>query len=366
MYLIRPHRQITEGASMNGRHITEATATRGIAIIGVVVIHSTASAASNATFGWNNQLVYLIINKMASFAVPAFILLSGFVLCFRNAKLATMQELLSFYMNRGKYLLIPYFLWSLAYHFYHNFGVDESFYIWLKIYLTDLCSGAASYHLYFVPLIAQYYLITPAIIRLLHFLRNQKIGNVFLILLALAAFIQIMSGIGNQTFHWVEDKSIWASTYLLCFVLGCCLGRYYEPYSIWIKQKRSILYGITLVLLILHIEKYLLLFSGWKLYWLFSELLIQAYCIFATLSLIEAAKGLARLSIISQTLFYLGKYSLFIYFFHPFVLVFCDRIFISFPELSVIVLSTLLGLAVPLAFGVMIKKWHWSWILLGK
>lgn len=351
---------------MNGRHITEATATRGIAMIGVVVIHSTAAVASNTTFGWNNQLVYLIINKMASFAVPAFILLSGFVLCVRYEKPGKWEDLLLFYKNRFRFLLIPYLLWSLLYHVYHNSGTGESFYIWLKIYLTDLCTGAASYHLYFVPLIAQYYLITPVVLWLLHVLRNRNIVNVFLVLLALAASIQIVSGIGNQTFQWVEDKSILASTYLVCFVLGCCLGRYYEAYSIWIKQKGIILYGLTVVLLMLHIEKYLLLFSGWTFYWLFSELLVQTYCIFATLSLIEASKKLVRLRIISTVLLYLGKFSLIIYLFHPFVLLLCDRIFISFPEFAFILLSTCLGLAVPLAFGLMIKKWHWSWILMGK
>ena len=98
---------------MNGRHITEATATRGIAMIGVIVIHSTAAAASSATFGWNNQLVYLIINKMASFAVPAFILLSGFVLCVRYEKPGNWKDLLLFYKNRFRFLLIPYLLWSL-------------------------------------------------------------------------------------------------------------------------------------------------------------------------------------------------------------------------------------------------------------
>lgn len=351
---------------MKARHITEVTATRGIAMIGVVVIHCTAAAASNATFGWNNQLVYLIINKLASFAVPAFILLSGFVLCLRYEKLGKWKDLLLFYKNRFRFLLIPYLLWSLLYHIYHHLGTNESFYIWLKIYFTDLCSGAASYHLYFVPLIAQYYLITPVMLWLLHVLRNRNIVNVFLVLLALAASIQILAGIGNQTFQWVEDKSILASTYLICFILGCCLGRYYEAYSIWIKQKRNLLYGLTLVLLMLHIEKYLLLFSGWTFYWLCSELLVQAYCIFATLSLIEAAKYLARLRIISAALLYLGKFSLIIYLFHPFALILCDRIFISFPEFAFILLSTCMGLAVPLAFGVMIKKWHWSWILMGK
>lgn len=351
---------------MNGQHITEATATRGIAMIGVVVIHSTATAASNATFGWNNQLVYLIINKMASFAVPAFILLSGFVLCVRYEKLGKWKDLLLFYKKRARFLLIPYLLWSLLYHIYHHLGGGESFYVWLKIYFTDLCTGAASYHLYFVPLIAQYYLITPVVLWLFHVLRNRNIVNVFLVLLTLAAFIQVMTGTAIQMFQWGDGKSILASTYLVCFVLGCCLGRYYEAYSIRMKQKRSILYGLTLVFLMLHIEKYLLLFSGWTFYWLFSELLVQAYCIFATLALIEAAKSFVRLHLLSKALLYLGRYSLLIYLFHPFILILCDRIFLSFPEFSLILLSTCLGLAVPLALGVMIKKWYWSWILMGK
>lgn len=351
---------------MNGRNISEITTTRGFAIIAVVVIHGTASLASSATFGLNHQLIYFLMNKMASFSVPAFILLSGFVLCFRYSSLGDKHSIMNFYKKRYKYLLVPYILWSLLYHLYHHFGKHESYYFWLKNYIEETLTGAANYHLYFVPLLAQYYLLTPFLLRLIHRFHEQNAQKAPHFLLSLTILFQIIIGWVNQTLHVVDDRSILSTTYMIFFVLGGYMGIHYERYSKWIKQKRFILYGLTFFLLCIHIGKYLFVLHGWVFNPLLSDVIVQLYCLAVTLSLIELSKEISAFPPASKTINALGKFSYIIYLSHPFVLSLCDKILPFSYQTSCTLLSIMLGLALPLLFGILCKRWNRTWLLIGR
>lgn len=128
---------------------------RLIAAVAVVVIHITASAIGKYQQGSSLQLIITLINGLALFAVPAFIFISAytFMVIYRGKTLSYWQ----FLKKRTAVLLIPYLLWSLVYY------LDQIYFAARPFSLLDfakaLMTGSAFYHLYFMPIIFQFYLL---------------------------------------------------------------------------------------------------------------------------------------------------------------------------------------------------------------
>jgi surface polysaccharide O-acyltransferase-like enzyme len=128
---------------------------RGICILAVILIHV---AYGSVRYGQSKPLTLSLVflNCISRFAVPVFVMLSGFYLSLnpRNGHAK------SLYRRTLKFFIIPYIVYSLV---YSVFGVRESgdFLIFLK----DLLSAQ---HLWFLILILQFYLIHPMLVRWYH------------------------------------------------------------------------------------------------------------------------------------------------------------------------------------------------------
>lgn len=123
-------------------------ALRVLAILAVVLIHTTIKIIQA---GGGDIVKYsgtLFLHQVAGFAVPLFFMLSGFVL-----ELNYRPGILTFYRKRLTKLVIPLFFWSLIY-FYLIYPGGTNF-LWAFI------TGGASYQLYFVPTLIIYYLLFP-------------------------------------------------------------------------------------------------------------------------------------------------------------------------------------------------------------
>lgn len=129
---------------------------RVIATFTVIGIHVTASYVLVSPAGY-------LGNQLARFAVPLFIIMSGFLLQYVDLKSALPAAL--FYKKRFNRILWPYLLWSL-------------FYICLTAVLSghpgilkalpgQLLWGTGYFHLYFVIIIIQLYILYPFLRKLL-------------------------------------------------------------------------------------------------------------------------------------------------------------------------------------------------------
>ena len=156
---------------------------RGAAIVGVVAIHT---AAHFPQAGGLAPVVYanIAIDVAAHFAVPLFLLLSGLALALRYPATEPFG-VPTFYRRRLLKILPPYAVFSLVYLllFAIQYGPPSPVGVGVA-----LLTGSAYYHLWFVALLAQLYLLFPLLRRLvLRAGERRQIG----LLLAAALALQL-------------------------------------------------------------------------------------------------------------------------------------------------------------------------------
>jgi surface polysaccharide O-acyltransferase-like enzyme len=148
---------------------------RFIACLAVMIVHITATGVTGYIHGSFPHLVVLLVNKSLKFTTPIFIFLSG-VTSFYSYRQKEFKYF-SFLKKRLAKVLMAYLLWCVIYYLsyieigYHH-AWDSNFFI------TSVLQGTISYHLYFVIIIVQMYIVGPV---LYHFLKttDKKITILF-------------------------------------------------------------------------------------------------------------------------------------------------------------------------------------------
>ena len=125
---------------------------RGVCVLAIILIHVTPSFHYGTPFGWVTAL-QLYMNSLARFGVPCFVLLSGFFLSLN----ARNERPLPFYRRTVRFLLVPYVVYSAGYVVFAHRQFTGIIEVWLWAMLT----GTAFYHLWFIPVIVQLYLLHP-------------------------------------------------------------------------------------------------------------------------------------------------------------------------------------------------------------
>ncbi|NLE96169.1 MAG: acyltransferase [Dehalococcoidia bacterium] len=133
---------------------------RGIAVLGVVVGHS-AAAFTRCAHACNACTAAAYVDAYAHAAVPLFLIVSGFAV---GARYWDACPVRLFYSRRAARLLPPYIVASLFY-----MAVLSPYEGPLSPYLVvpgRLLTGSGYYHLWYVVLILQLYLLAPVLLRL--------------------------------------------------------------------------------------------------------------------------------------------------------------------------------------------------------
>ncbi len=171
-------------------------ALKGTCVLAVVLIHLTASCTGLTRFGWLFQGL-LLINSLARFAVPLFVVFSGFYLALNPAN----ERALPFFRRTLKFLLFPYLLYSLLYSALSGtLGSPGRL-------LRDFLLGSAAPHLWFGLLILQLYLLHPL-------LRRRYLASRHRSALVLGAFL-VQVGWQVSSVTWLPQAATWLGTVLL-------------------------------------------------------------------------------------------------------------------------------------------------------
>ena len=209
---------------------------KGIAIILVLIIHIMSSFKESIFVGYDEryQVLAVFIDKICRFSVPLFVALSGYGLGQRYFK-KTLK--LGEFLSHRLWKLIPkYLLWCailiLAVKLIPSWRSERpSPPISLLLLL-----GYADYHLYFVPMILQLYLLFP----ILRFFYNRW-SNLTLLFALLIQIIWFTTFSYQQKlpFNWyifAEDREqyLWATNWIVYFVLGMHLPKILS----FLNQKR--------------------------------------------------------------------------------------------------------------------------------
>jgi surface polysaccharide O-acyltransferase-like enzyme len=157
---------------------------RGIAMLGVVGIHTGAYSLSNPEV---NIHLFALLEIFTRWSVPIFFFVSAFGL-FLNYQPDRPFDYGKFARRRFQGVMAPYLIWSLLY-MYHDTLVTGDGWRWLEPFIYEhLFFGLASYQLYFLVILIWFYALMPLWRWLLPRLLAKPVRNLSLLLALQIAF----------------------------------------------------------------------------------------------------------------------------------------------------------------------------------
>lgn len=177
-----------------------------------------------------------------------FLIITAFVLFYqyRDLKL-TKFNIWGFYKHRFPLVFIPYATWTLIYQLQGGLA-QHSVGEFLSVFWNNLVTSNAWYHLYFLLLTMQIYLIFPIVIWLYRKLRGKikpQIAFAISCLLQIAITACMHRGWLNDIFSWwfnVADTNL--LSYQLYVVMGLMMAEHWEKLKIFLLKRRLYIYMI--------------------------------------------------------------------------------------------------------------------------
>ncbi len=188
---------------------------KGYAILAVVSIHFIHAYIGRFSVGTTGWLLLVSADQITRFCVPVFVAVSGFALARKYAALS--PGFFQFFSSRAVKILPPYLAWSLVYYLVGWFIPSLAIFSRTTPVWELAVSGRVQYHLYFVPMIFQLYLLFPLIFRLL-----RRFG---LPLVAVSLIVQFLLYLRTGAPGWSDQTQyIWFHSWIYYFILGIFLG----------------------------------------------------------------------------------------------------------------------------------------------
>ncbi|HEX5519065.1 MAG TPA: acyltransferase [Candidatus Nitrosocosmicus sp.] len=287
---------------------------RGIACLCVLMVH--VSAAYFYENGQTFNATTKFLNQVSRFGTPAFAMLSGFLLY--NQLINRNFTVKRFLQSRFTKILMPFVIWSLIYlalkwnYNLFNFPkwnsaeeVKEFFYIFL--------SGKSQYHLYFIAVVVQFYILFP----LLRYFKSKQ----SLIILTLIAFYinyffsKYPVNLGSGYLNMFISERGFILHWIYYFLIGGLLVHYWEKIIDWTKNNRAICFWAVGIIIIGAVFEYSFTM------WIASNRAINMITLpilFIALSGIYYA--LSSASKVKEAIVSIGNLSMGIYLVHPLIL----------------------------------------------
>ncbi|RKN80615.1 acyltransferase [Paenibacillus ginsengarvi] len=350
---------------MNKDRLTEIELSRGICMGCVILIHSTSSSLVDISSHSALYPIFLLVNKLACFSVPAFLFLSGVVLFYKYADGWKRNQWLPFYLRRAKYVLIPYIIWAVIYYFFYYAVYGDYNSITFIGLMEQLALGKTFYHLYFAVLIIQYYLLTPILLSVAGAGRRNS-----MFVLGFAVLVQASMSFLSDTYFGLEDNSFLFTTYFASFVLGCWFGQYYENIMRRMESRKGALYGLCIGLTVLYSWVRLGdVYGRISLHPLLTELIVHSYCLSVAVSLLLISRSWSGPHGVTKLIKLAGVCSFGVYLIHPAVLILLEKLIAFFGPAAYpfgIVLIFIGTTAASVSLVYMLRLWKGSWVLVGR
>ncbi|MCU1529786.1 MAG: hypothetical protein JWP75_3549 [Frondihabitans sp.] len=216
------------------KHLYEVDILRILTFACVIAVHTVSHAASSGDLVQNGFLVLVHFTREVFFALTAFVLVYSFQM--------KPRPLRQFWPRRFLLVGVPYVTWSAIYVFASWIRNPSSAngYELLGSYWHDLYTGTAWYHLYFLLVTMQVYLLLPALVWLVARTRRHH-----WILLWAALIFQLLITASylyapQFTQPWNEYKNIEFWSYLFMIVAGAVAADHRVAFLTWIRQHRAL------------------------------------------------------------------------------------------------------------------------------
>lgn len=348
------------------KNIAELNVVKAVAILAVLLIHVTANPRLLVPWGSMTAPFYMIANQLSMFAVPVFILINGLVLFYRYHDDWSFSQALAFYKKRIKYIVIPYLIWSAIYYFFGQMLSHQPLQFDLSMYAELLLWGDSSYHLYFMSIIIQFYLVFPVLMTLVRKLRFKAYHMVLLGLLVQGVFYYIH--------NWVNDFEHAASlmpNYFIVFGVGAAIGMSYSTFAEQAKQLWWT-FGLTILIGFVYMLMLVSAYNEGTLYWQPAYVILyNLYAVLAGISMIWIGKIVTeRANRLTKWILSLGAASFGIYLVHPAFLSAWKTVFNPTPQHPYYhvfnLVTMLIVIAVPWLVVLVSKKVKMSWLVWGR
>jgi len=225
---------------MKKEHINELDITRALAILAVLMIHSTSTPVTTIPYNSHFFIVYVFLNIFSKFAVPVFIFLSGFVLFYNYiSKDFTKQMVIHFYKKRIIQIALPFLFFSVFFYVCANYLATYDLRLTLNQlfsveFLQKLVIGKAYTHLYYIFIIVQFYVLFPIILYVI-----KKKPRILPHLLWIGFIVQWAFFFFNDTiWHYPNRMSI-SFSYMFYFLMGGYIGVNYNKWKKFLNLKRE-------------------------------------------------------------------------------------------------------------------------------
>lgn len=299
---------------------------KGIAVLAVVFDHA---------FYIFYKLQYPYIWQQTFFSIPWFVFLVAVTntLSSNKKKWIFPRTFLTFWFARIKNILLPYIFASVLIYIISHRGVFQ-----LTEILNELVNFSAQPTYYFINLLFQLYFVFPFLYTLVV---RIKIKWLFLPLVFLIFFVSFRLFIMSDHLPWpfYSLGAIFGGRYFFIFFLGILYGK-----KLFRESKHMYLFFIIIFLIyefIINTSKIFLLRP------VSVNLMIWSLALFFIIK--KWIEIFPRKKILTYTLAILGKYSLFIYLFHYFLL---EKISQLLLVTDPILFLGMVGLVVLISYGI--------------
>jgi surface polysaccharide O-acyltransferase-like enzyme len=273
---------------------------RVIACFAVMIVHISATGVTEYIHGSFPNIVMTLLNRSFKFTTPIFIFLSGVTgfYGYRNKEFNYFE----FIGKRLNKVLIPYLVWCAIYYFvyirlgYYSFNV--------KFFLKSIAQGTMSYHLYFVIIIIQLYLLGPIFYNLVKKSKNR---------IRLLVVSAIITSLFVEYLRFDLSDRVFLK-YMFFYMFGMFVTLEHEKFTPWLK-KHSIL--VIMGYILSGLSYTLVSYYNLKIYsfvwFLFSTLSILFVYLVGLISKEKLHKIYGFIKIFGQSSYY-------IYLMHPIIL----------------------------------------------
>jgi surface polysaccharide O-acyltransferase-like enzyme len=273
---------------------------RILAALGVVLIHTVADLSfSYGQIIGSKWWAANLISSMTHWAVPIFIMISGYLLL-GSSRVQNRQE---FYLSRLRRIGLPLFLWTIIYAVYYHFTRQDP--LSFSFVLKRLVFDQPYEHLYFLIALLQLALITPFLTKIVKPLNTESLGWLTSLLIVIGIF-------------WKPWRFI---VPLFIPYLGLYLGGYWLKKKKFILKKEQFLIATSLLTALISIGTYFLVSNsspdrnGLYFYTYFNPLtIVFSFSIFIFFQNLE--KVLPRKQLIAN----ISSTTLGVYLIHPMVM----------------------------------------------
>jgi len=292
---------------------------RALAIVSVVMTH-----AGFFTFT-DRRIIFVAIDTLQLFCVPAFLLLSGF---FLTNKLENQNNPALVVKKRLSKIIPPYLFWSVALYILNNLGELQKFD--LLSLLRDILTGSVKFPYYFIVVIVQCYGWWWLLVKL-KFLEPRKILALGLIIQTIFTIFFYLSA-----FHYIKSipqqlMERLMFSWIFPFSTGLFLGGSYKRIQSVLEGRKMPILGATILFYVASIgECYAVVNTEPGLVRSFFRISSQGYAILFVLSILAFSKSIALPSRVSGLVKILAAYSFPIYLLELTVLPYVSLVFYKF------------------------------------